>query len=225
MKIIEGLNPFHERQRFGYITRLNRYVALIALCSTANVCDAFVNVDNSLVRFSSSSSSSKSNSKVHQGYLQRVEQNIWYDVVSFLYFCPEIQYLYITGHSMGGALAVVLGMKLAHEFPDRYVMDMYTFGSPKLCNRAFVDYYDSLRHVRIQTYHNTADKVVYKPTNPEYVHIGTVIRHTIDTGNVNVNHGIKAYRECLYKLPETTIPKRRSRLDEQLSASILELFG
>jgi len=71
--------------------------------------------------------------------------------------------IWITGHSMGGALALLT----ANSIKDRPVL-VYTFGSPKVGNKCFVDSL-TFRHHRIV---NQGDPV---PTLPPNIHIGKEI--------------------------------------------------
>jgi hypothetical protein len=220
-KIFEDPGYFYETQRCGYITKLTDTTALIALCSTSNINDAYLNLDSKLV---DAFPDDPQYGKIHHGYFQRI-QKILATILQFLYIHRSIKYIYITGHSMGGAIAGCLGVFLGYYLMDTFMIDVYTFGAPKSCDQLFVNYYESLQNIRIQTFQNVADKVIYKPTNENYIHIGTIHSHTIDTGNDNVNHGIKVYRECLYKLEKTKIIKRPHRFDETLSRYILDWFG
>ena len=45
------------------------------------------------------------------------------------------------GHSLGGALATLCGLDIQYNFPDVSV-SVYTFGSPKVGNAAFVQAYN-----------------------------------------------------------------------------------
>jgi hypothetical protein len=49
--------------------------------------------------------------------------------------------IYVTGHSLGGALAVLCALELVREKIP--VTGVYTFGQPRVGNRAFADLYDA----------------------------------------------------------------------------------
>ncbi len=51
--------------------------------------------------------------------------------------------LVLTGHSLGGALALLAAFVLAKQYPLGYIAAVTTFGQPRVGNRAFVDAYDS----------------------------------------------------------------------------------
>lgn len=44
--------------------------------------------------------------------------------------------VYVTGHSLGGAVATIVGRALAHDFPD--VVEIFTFGSPPMLTKGTV---------------------------------------------------------------------------------------
>ena len=53
----------------------------------------------------------------------------------------QISEVILTGHSLGGALATLCGLDIQYNFPDVSV-SVYTYGSPKVGNRAFVRAYN-----------------------------------------------------------------------------------
>ncbi|CAN0111908.1 unnamed protein product [Ectocarpus sp. 12 AP-2014] len=55
---------------------------------------------------------------------------------------PEDWHVYITGHSLGGALATLATLDHCRRYPKAKVT-MYNFGSPRVGNKAFAKLYDS----------------------------------------------------------------------------------
>ncbi len=53
--------------------------------------------------------------------------------------------IYITGHSLGGAISILLGSLLNTE---GYDVSVYTFGSPPVGNKMFIDHIEGLKHYR-----------------------------------------------------------------------------
>lgn len=70
---------------------------------------------------------------LYQSYLPRFE--------SYLQQIPRNGTLYITGHSLGSAIAALLAMK-AKQSVDNVVF--YTFASPKIGNNVFVDFLNKI---------------------------------------------------------------------------------
>lgn len=67
------------------------------------------------------------------------------------------QRLFIAGHSMGGALAVLTGMMLCEHSPE-----VFTFGAPRVGNRAFAKLFRSLP-ITHHRYETTGDIVPHTP--------------------------------------------------------------
>ncbi len=53
----------------------------------------------------------------------------------------NISEVIVTGHSLGGALATLCGRDIQYNFPE-HAVSVYTFGSPKVGNAAFVRSYN-----------------------------------------------------------------------------------
>jgi hypothetical protein len=63
---------------------------------------------------------------------------------AFLHSLPAGSEVYITGHSLGGCLASVVGAWLASVYGGAGRLKTYTFAAPSAGNRAFADYYNRL---------------------------------------------------------------------------------
>lgn len=70
--------------------------------------------------------------------------------------------VYYTGHSLGGALAVLAASLIAPEA-------VYTFGSPRMGNAHFVK---SMKHIKIHRMVNPRDIVTSVPPIPGMMHVG-----------------------------------------------------
>jgi predicted lipase len=55
-----------------------------------------------------------------------------------------VKKLYITGISLGGALAVMSFVEIMNEFPQFTDIQVTTFGAPRVGNKQFVKYFDKL---------------------------------------------------------------------------------
>ncbi|MTH53625.1 lipase family protein [Bacillus mangrovi] len=104
--------------------------------------------------------------------------------------------LFITGHSLGGALAILHAADAALNAGFRSIV-MYNYGAPRVGDGRFASFYDqavpnSIRFV------NTADLVpklppfvVYNPLSKTtffYQHVQTPFSFTADTGSIAGNH-------------------------------------
>lgn len=142
--------------------------------------------------------------KIHSGF------NMAYDDVAELVAgcigrldgCP----LYITGHSLGGALATIATQRLEQVFTDQ-IAACYTFGSPRVGN----DDYDKSIKASIYRVVNSIDIVTLIPLlTMGYTHIGDTRYLTRDGG---LRRGIRlalrgwdAMVSMLLSLPRVLMP-------------------
>ncbi|MEK7482918.1 MAG: lipase family protein [Planctomycetota bacterium] len=74
--------------------------------------------------------------KVHQGFNEALE-SVWEEIYSQISELVDDEIpLWITGHSLGGALATLATSRFIHE--EIPVQGLYTFGQPRCGNKAFV---------------------------------------------------------------------------------------
>ncbi len=114
------------------------------------------------------------------------------------------QQIVCTGHSLGGALATLCAVDIKYNLPDK-VVSAYTFGSPKVGNAEFVNFYNKLVP---QTYRvvNSVDVVPNLPPNIplviSYEHVGE-LQHLGDlqasqvSADVGMCHLPQNYIKCL----------------------------
>lgn len=79
--------------------------------------------------------------RVHNGFQNELEK-LWKDIVDILEINKDKE-LYITGHSLGGAMATVAASRLKDE-----VEALYTYGSPRVGTRKFVKSFSNVLHYR-----------------------------------------------------------------------------
>lgn len=110
--------------------------------------------------------------KVHDGFNAALN-SIWRDLWADISQIRNKRSLWLTGHSLGGALAVLATAKLRLE-KDEPINGVYTFGQPRLGNREFARNFDadfgsqSFRHV------NNNDVVARVPSRAMgYSHVGS----------------------------------------------------
>lgn len=96
--------------------------------------------------------------------------------------------LHLTGHSLGGALATLAAYRLAKRNPQA-VQSIYTYGSPRVGDPAFVREFDTLFAGRAYRVVNNEDLVTrVPPRSGGYDHIGTII-YIDDTGTIQRDIG------------------------------------
>ena len=81
--------------------------------------------------------------KVHRGFYQEaiLARNTLLNKMAFT------QKVVVSGHSLGGAVALLFAALLEH---DGYDVSLFTFGSPPVGNQAFVSSIEELSHIRYQ---------------------------------------------------------------------------
>lgn len=103
--------------------------------------------------------------RVHRGFYSQWAA-LKPSLMQLMQKCPKK--VYVTGHSLGGAVANLAALDMAREFPTKQVM-VVTFGSPRVGNLDFVREYDkhvfqSVRVVR------KSDPIPLVPPLPFYKH-------------------------------------------------------
>ena len=134
---------------------------------------------------------------VHLGF-KRALDKIWKSVETHLdLLYTEGDTIYITGHSLGGALATVAAAR------SKYVCEVYTFGQPRVGNRKY------RKNVKSKIYRHVcgADIVPSVPFGLLYSHMG-------DTYHVDTK------KEICYKVNSTftfTLKRWKARLSSLFS--------
>ena len=127
--------------------------------------------------FLASPSTADGATAVHTGFAAALN-TIWEDVQTALR--DTVGPLYLTGHSLGGALATLAALRLVQEpeFQDR-VAGLYTFGCPRVATGGFAENPSGLSHARIVH----GDDLVTKlppafslPFFPVYQHLGLLVK-------------------------------------------------
>jgi hypothetical protein len=106
--------------------------------------------------------------------------------------------LIVTGHSIGAAIATLAAAELRSL---GYYVDLYTFGSPRVGNAAFVDYVESQSPALGNNYRMThlndpvpqipPTWIGYKHTSPEYwLSDGTATTDDYGVGDIEVCKGV-----------------------------------
>lgn len=140
--------------------------------------------------------------KLHSGF-RKVASIMYGDIVKHYELDHKV---ILVGHSLGGAIAQIIGMWMDHihnsEGVKRYDVQIFTFGSPKV-STTFV--HNKPRHWRVV---DKNDPVPFLPPYP-YVHSGVVIDvNTLEwsenhkegsfTDTDSKEHSIKDYLDILY---------------------------
>lgn len=82
----------------------------------------------------------KSSLRIHQGF-STAYVSVRPQIREYLN-SKDITKIIVTGHSLGGALATLCGFDLQRLFSDKAPVTVYTFGSPRVGNGAFIRAYN-----------------------------------------------------------------------------------
>ncbi|MCC6759041.1 MAG: lipase family protein [Candidatus Omnitrophica bacterium] len=107
--------------------------------------------------------------KVHLGFHQALDL-VWEGIYETLCTWKDRdQTLWVTGHSLGGALATLAVDRLTEKLMD--VSGLYTFGQPRVGDRKFADNFD--RNMKRYSFRFVDDQdIVTKVPFPPYKHVG-----------------------------------------------------
>ncbi|MDF2652899.1 MAG: lipase class 3 [Paenibacillus sp.] len=144
---------------------------------------------------------------VHEGFLD-IYRSARKSIVTALNKLATEKTLYITGHSLGGALAALCATDISTNTKFKNP-SVYTYASPRVGNQAFASLFN-LRtgpHYRI---YNTNDFVpllppfIYRSPRTDkvyhYIHVKKGVEFTFQGGSVSANHAISSYFAELAKL-------------------------
>ncbi|MEU5051301.1 lipase family protein [Streptomyces sp. NPDC021096] len=128
---------------------------------------------------------------VHYGFAQALE-SIFPTVKDTLEeFRTNGQSLWFTGHSLGGALAMLAGARLYLEDPRQLADGIYTFGQPRTCDRLLAAAYDKGFKQRMVRFVNNNDIVPQMPPEPAFTHV-EALRYIDSAGKIRESMSFSA---------------------------------
>jgi hypothetical protein len=92
--------------------------------------------------------------------------------------------LFLTGHSLGGALSTVCASGVPFEPALPHVAGLYTFGSPKVGDRGFEQVFEAKGLPVYRFVHGFDLVTTIPPDRCGYVHVGSIITIQEDTGRI-----------------------------------------
>jgi len=145
----------------------NGEIIILAFRGTDSIEDWMTDVDAKLIKGPFG--------KVHRGFLEALDC-VWSDIKkTMLEFQINSQPFWITGHSLGGALAALSAARFIEEESKR-AKGIYTFGQPRVGNVTFAENFDAILKRRTFRFVNNEDIVTrVPPQQAGYSHIGTVM--------------------------------------------------
>ena len=105
-------------------------------------------------------------------------------------------HLYITGHSLGGAVATLLGARLVAAGADASKLSIVTFGAPTVGNTAFAEEYGCLLDVSRYTMSGDLVKNALQMLKSGYVQFGTEYKWQKNENSHRFNHSMAGYLDA-----------------------------
>lgn len=149
--------------------------------------------------------------RVHQGYLKVMRNQIRSKLISTVRQLDPTIPCYITGHSLGGALATLSAMEIALAVPKiRPQLQLYTYAAPRIGDRTFAQAHSELIPNSYRVV-NLSDSVPLVPpikinnilTKASYSHVGQKWSFAAQFGDVLLNHVVDTYRTAIEAEQET----------------------
>ncbi|WP_443062727.1 lipase family protein [Streptomyces sp. NBC_00390] len=121
---------------------------------------------------------------VHYGFAQALESVFPGVEKTIAEFRDNSQSVFFTGHSLGGALAMLAGARLFMEDPRLRADGIYTFGQPRTCDRLLAAAHNKAFTKRMHRFVNNNDIVPHLPTEPAFHHHVDTLRYIDSDGRL-----------------------------------------
>lgn len=114
----------------------------------------------------------QNNVKVHNGFRLQFE-SVESDITHMLETNADLfNTIVFTGHSLGASLATLASIYYTIHFTGKYHIKLYNFGSPRVGNSQFVEYFSKLKpNIDCWRVFNYEDPVPMVPITNDYKHI------------------------------------------------------
>ncbi|MCY6494195.1 lipase family protein [Leptolyngbya sp. GGD] len=144
--------------------------------------------------------------KVHGGFLDLYQSLLDQVQAAAKTFNPNLP-CYITGHSLGGALATLAALDLALKFPNlKTRIQLYTYASPRVGTPEFATQHSQLLPNSYRVV-NLGDTIPLTPPfevyGNRYSHVGQMWSFLANTGDITRNHMIVTYQAAVTQSIET----------------------
>lgn len=147
----------------------------------------------------------------HRGFVRALDEVFWqiYSKVQFHHDKP----LYVTGHSLGGALAVMFAAKLQAMGGPHNLKGVVTYGAPRVANMTAARWIDSELHDKIIQFENAGDGITHVPMFVlGYSHVG----QRVVFGSVKPSSVKTAWRRFMHKVLRTKIAHAMARYESEV---------
>ncbi|MFF2089786.1 lipase family protein [Paenibacillus sp. NPDC058174] len=200
---IHAQSVSHVWERFGFILESEQDI-IIAFRGTSSTNDWISDVLASQIQFPYLA---EEDCLTHYGFTE-IYSSAREQIIACLGELSPDKTLYITGHSLGGALATLCAVDAAAN-TNHTAPNLFTYGSPRAGNPEFVKVFtayvpSSLRIANLFDIVTYAPPAVYKLPLQEkkydYNHVPTLVSLSIQNGSIKANHMLGSYFAELSKL-------------------------
>jgi triacylglycerol lipase len=195
-----------ESNIFGLVARsADGRTAIVAIRGTMTIWEWIGDFDAAPVPWFSNPSVGL----VHQGF-QLTYEHICKSLRGLLQSgCTGVQKIFVTGHSLGGALAVLAAYDICASIQPGVSTEVYTFAGPRAAAPNFVGKFNTSVPVRYRIV-NFMDVVPQVPVPPLYQHIGASTEEIVVHGgfkplDVTYAHHLTTYLAGLQKLQQPAV--------------------
>jgi len=105
-------------------------------------------------------------------------------------------HLFLTGHSLGGAVATLLAARLVASGADPEKISVFTFGAPTVGNTAFAEEYGYRLDLSRYTMSGDPVKNALQMFKSDYVHFGTEYKWQKNENSHRFNHSMAGYLDA-----------------------------
>ncbi|HML16847.1 MAG TPA: lipase family protein [Bryobacteraceae bacterium] len=190
-------SALQESNIFGLVAwNASNRTALVAFRGTQTIWDWIDDIDAVPVPYLAVAGSGL----VHMGF-QLVYEHIRGSMAQLLAGCAGAQNVLVTGHSLGGALAILGGFQIARSLTPGIVPLLYTFAGPRTGAPDFAGKFNAAIPVTNRIV-NFMDVVPQVPLPPAYEHVGqeTEVHGGFKPLDIAYAHDLTTYLTGLQKL-------------------------
>jgi triacylglycerol lipase len=147
----------------------------------------------------------------HRGFVKALDEVFWqiYSKVQFNHTKP----LYVTGHSLGGALAVMFAARLQAMDTPHNLVGVVTYGAPRVANIKAARWIDQELRDKIIQFENAGDGITHVPMFVlGYSHVG----RRVVFGSVKPSSVKTAWRRFMHKVLRTRIAHSLARYESEV---------
>ena len=199
-KVRQILQRQHHIKIFSGIALTSKQHNILVFRGTQTQAEWLQNLNAKQVKYDASDG--KDYGAVHEGFLG-LTRKLHPDPVAIAKQLDPTIPCYITGHSLGAAVATLVAMKIAQKFPQlKDQIQLYTFAGPRVGSPKFVQAHSQLipNSYRIVNFADTVPLVPPVSLGNSYAHVGqkwaflaqledTLLNHTVDTYQTALQQG------------------------------------